>query len=58
LPCCNNTKPIMAIAEMTCTTITRLNKLPMLFHFKIKVLYRFVSTALYGLNNPEKISRI
>ena len=46
LPCCSSTRPIMAMAEMTCTMITRLNKEPMLFHSKLKVLYRFVSTAL------------
>jgi hypothetical protein len=45
LPCCSKTRPIIAMAETTCTTITRLNKVPMLFHSKIKVLYRFVSTA-------------
>ena len=46
LPCCNSTRPIMAMAETTCTMITRLNKELMLFHSKLKVLYRFVSTAL------------
>ena len=36
LPCCSKTRPIMAMAETTCTMITRLNKLLMLFHSKIK----------------------
>jgi hypothetical protein len=31
LPCCSSTKPMIATAEMTCTTITRLNKEFMLF---------------------------
>lgn len=31
LPCCSKTRPTMAIADRTCTTITRLNKVPMLF---------------------------
>lgn len=36
LPCCSKTRPMMAMAETTCTMITRLNKLLMLFHSKIK----------------------
>ena len=31
LPCCSSTRPMIATAEMTCTTITRLNKEFMLF---------------------------
>lgn len=31
LPCCSKTRPTMAIADRTCTTITRLNKVFMLF---------------------------
>ena len=31
LPCCSKTRPTMAIADRTCTTIIRLNKVFMLF---------------------------
>jgi len=36
LPCCNNTRAMMATADRTCTTMTRLNKEFMLFHSTIK----------------------